>query len=81
MPCRMCPLEGDTYQALIEAIDDPLYRAAAEYLNKKELGLDRWMREPPFWVQQAIVFVAAERQRIRERARKWEKDKARDRRQ
>ena len=67
----MCPLEGETYQALIKAVGDPLYRTAAEYLNKKELGLDRWAREPIWWVQQAIIFVASERQRARERARRW----------
>ena len=71
MPCDTCPLESAAYQALTKAVSDPLYQAASDYLNRHELGLTRYMREPIWWVQEAIIFIASERARIREKMHKW----------
>ena len=70
----MCPLETPKYKHLVEDTADPLYQTVIEYLAKKELGLLRWAQEPLWWIQQAIIFVATERERLRERDRKWSED-------
>ena len=73
-PCEGCPLESEEYVGLIEAVSDPLYRVASEFLTDHELGLDRFWDEPDFVTIQAIRFVSSERYRQAEDRRKYLKD-------
>lgn len=69
-PCEGCPLEGEEYRNLVDAVSNPLYRIAQRYLADSDLGLTRWMDEPTQKEIDAIRLVSSESLRQAEDRRK-----------
>ena len=69
--CADCPLLSENYQDLIDAVSDPLYRAAMLYLTDHELGLSHlWADIDPLTIE-AVRYVHGERAQLDEKIRKW----------